>query len=49
MIDKGDPDSFLVGDALDDDGVGATPVRANADVEDIVAYLQLLGPNRMNR
>jgi cytochrome c peroxidase len=32
MIDKGDPDSFLVGDALDDDGVGTTRVQANATI-----------------
>src|SRR5262245_57327823 len=32
MIDKGDPESFLVGDALDDDGVGTTRVQANATI-----------------
>lgn len=32
MIDNGDPDSFLVGDALDDDGVGTTRVQANATI-----------------
>src|SRR5262245_45494846 len=32
IIAKGDPDSFLVGDALDDDGVGTTRVQANATI-----------------
>jgi len=32
MIDKGDPESFLVGDGLDDDGVGTTRVQANATI-----------------
>ena len=32
MIDTGDPDSFLVGDALDDDGIGTTRVQANATI-----------------
>ena len=37
MIDKGDPDSFLVGDALDDDGVGTTRVQANATIRMTIA------------
>jgi len=37
MIDKGDPDSFLVGDALDDDGVGTSRVRANATIRMTIA------------
>src|SRR6187397_1921314 len=32
IIDKGDPESLLVGDALDDDGVGTTRVQANATI-----------------
>lgn len=37
MIDKGDPDSFLVGDALDDDGVGTSRVEANATIRMSIA------------
>jgi hypothetical protein len=32
IIDKGDPDSLLIGDALDDDGMGTTRVQANATI-----------------
>jgi hypothetical protein len=37
IIAKGDPDSFLVGDALDDDGVGTTRVEANATIRMTIA------------
>ena len=32
IIEKGDPDSFLIHDALDEDGVGTTRVQANATI-----------------
>ena len=32
IIDKGDPDAFLIHDALDDDGVGTTRVQAHATI-----------------
>jgi hypothetical protein len=32
IIDKADPDAFLVHDALDEDGVGTTRVQAHATI-----------------
>ena len=32
IIDKGDPDAFLIDDALDDDGVGTTRVQTHATI-----------------
>ena len=32
IIEKGDPDSFLIHDALDDDGVGTTRIQTNATI-----------------